>query len=142
MRQQFSSNRCRSSFRSAFLLRLGFGQWRQNVSAGFRIISVFASMNIHFERSGGFAGLRLSHDLDSAELSPEDGKELERLVDTAHLFELPETIRAVNPGPDRFQYKLTMKAGPREHTVAVDEAAVPDSLRPLLNWLIEKVRKR
>jgi hypothetical protein len=99
-------------------------------------------MNIHFERSGGFAGLRLSHDLDSAELSPDDGKELDRLVEAAHPFDLPGVIRAANPGADRFQYKLTLKAGPREHTVAVDEAAVPDSLRPLLNWLMEKVRKR
>jgi len=99
-------------------------------------------MNIHLERSGGFAGLRLSHDLDSAELSPEDGKELDQLVESADFFDLPEEIRAANPGADRFQYKLTMKSGPREHTVAVDEAAAPDTLRPLLNWLTKRLQKR
>lgn len=98
-------------------------------------------MNIHLERSGGFAGLRLSHDLDSSQLSPEDGSELNRLVNTSGFFNLPADVRAANPGADRFQYKLTVKAGPREHTVAIDDAAVPESLRPLLNFASAKARK-
>jgi hypothetical protein len=98
-------------------------------------------MNIHFERSGGFAGLRLSHDLDSSQLSPEDGNELNRLVDASGFFDLPADVRAANPGADCFQYKLTVKAGPREHTVAVDDAAVPQTLRPLLNFATAKARR-
>jgi hypothetical protein len=99
-------------------------------------------MNVHFERSGGFAGLRLSHDIDSADLSQEERSELERLVEAAHFFDLPADVRAANPGADRFQYDLAVKAGPREHTVAMDEAAVPENVRPLLNWLMAKARKR
>lgn len=98
-------------------------------------------MNIHLERSGGFAGLRLNHDLDSSQLSPEEGTELNQLVETSGFFNLPAEARATNPGADRFQYKLTVKAGSREHTVAVDEAAVPETLRPLLNWVTAKGRK-
>ncbi len=99
-------------------------------------------MNIHFERSGGFAGIRLSHDIDSASLSPEDGSELNRLLESSDFFNLPETVRAASPGADRFQYKVNVKSGEAEHTVAVDEAAVPDKLRPLLNWLTTNLRKR
>lgn len=99
-------------------------------------------MNIHFERSGGFAGLRLSHDVDSADLSPEERSELDRLVEAAHFFDLPADVRAPNPGADRFQYRVTLKGGTREHTVAIDEAAIPENARPLLNWLMAKVRKR
>jgi hypothetical protein len=99
-------------------------------------------MNIHFERSGGFAGLRLSQDLDSADLSPDERSELDRLVEAAHFFDLPADVRAANPGADRFQYNLTVNQGPREHTVALDEAAIPENLRPLLNWLMAKARKR
>jgi hypothetical protein len=98
-------------------------------------------MNIHFERSGGFAGLRLSHDVDSTGLSPEEKEELNRLVEASGFFDLPPVVRAVNPGADRFQYNVTMKAGPREHTVAIDEGAAPQNLRPLLNWLTARLRK-
>jgi hypothetical protein len=100
------------------------------------------TMNIHFERSGGFAGLRASQDLDSADLSPEERSELDRLVETAHFFDLPSDVRAANPGADRFQYKLTMKEGSREHTVGIDEAATPENLRPLLRWLTARLSKR
>jgi hypothetical protein len=98
-------------------------------------------MNLHLERSGGFAGLRLSHDLDSSQLSPAEDHELSQLVDASGFFNLPADVRATNPGTDRFQYKLTVKAGPREHTVAIDDAAVPQALRPLLNFATAKARK-
>ena len=98
-------------------------------------------MQMRVERSGGFAGIRVSHDLDSSQLSPEDGKELDRLVDSAGFFDLPANVRAERPGADRFQYKLTAKDGPREHTVAIDDAAVPETLRPLLNFVAAKTSK-
>ncbi|SRR5712691_13390199 len=98
-------------------------------------------MQMRIERSGGFAGLRLSHDLDSSQLSPEESKELNRLVESAGFFDLPADVRAASPGADRFQYKLSVKAGAREHTVTVDEAAVPETLRPLLNFATAKARK-
>ena len=99
-------------------------------------------MNIHFERTGGFAGLRLSRDIGSSDLTPEEGSELNRLVDASHFFDLPSELRASNPGADRFHYKLTLKNGARQHTVALDDAAVPENLRPLLNWVTAKIRKR
>ena len=99
-------------------------------------------MNIHFERSGGFAGLRLSHDVNSETLPPDQGAELNRLVESSDFFHLPKTVSAATPGGDRFQYKLTVKSGPTEHTVALDEAAVPEKLRPLLNWLTTNLRNR
>jgi hypothetical protein len=101
-----------------------------------------APMNIHLERSGGFAGLRQSSDLESSQLSQEEGDELNRLVETSGFFDLPAEVRATAPGADRFQYKLTVNDGARTHTVALDEAAVPERLRPLLNWVISKVRKQ
>jgi hypothetical protein len=98
-------------------------------------------MQMRLERSGGFAGLRLSRSLDSSQLSPEDNKELGRLVESAGFFDLPSDVRAANAGADRFQYKLTVKAGPREHTVSVDDAAVPETLRPLLDFATAKAPK-
>ena len=99
-------------------------------------------VNLHFERTGGFAGLRLSHDIGSADLTPEENNEFSRLIDASHFFDLPAEIRAANPGADRFQYKLTLNTGPRQHTVALDDAAVPETMRPLINWVTAKVRTR
>jgi Emfourin len=98
-------------------------------------------MQVRVERSGGFAGLRQTHDVDSSQLSPEEGQELNHLVESARFFDLPADVRAASPGADRFQYKLTVKAGPREHTVAVDDAAMPATLRPLLNFAAAKAIK-
>lgn len=98
-------------------------------------------MDIHFERSGGFAGLHLSHDIGSSDLTPEEGNELNRLVNSSHFFDLPSELRATSPGADRYRYKLTLNNGPQQHTVAIDEAAVPENLRPLINWVTAKIRK-
>ncbi len=99
-------------------------------------------MQVHFERSGGFAGLRISLDVDSANLPPEEASELSKLIETAHFFELPAVLRAIQPGADRFQYRLKVKTESQEHSVELDEAATPEGLRPLLNWLMAAKRKR
>jgi hypothetical protein len=44
--------------------------------------------------------------------------------------------------PDRFQYRLTIQDGDRQHQITVGETAVPSSLRPLLDWLMEAVRSQ
>jgi hypothetical protein len=66
-------------------------------------------MQIHLERSGGFAGLRLADDIDSTALAPEQEAELNNLIEQSHLFELPPVLRAEHPGADRFQYKLRVE---------------------------------
>ena len=98
-------------------------------------------MQIHLERSGGFAGLRLAHDIDSTALSPEQEAELNNLIEQIHLFELPPVLRAEHPGADRFQYKLRVKRDSQEHSVELDEAAMPPNLRSLINWVMASKRK-
>jgi hypothetical protein len=99
-------------------------------------------MQIHFERTGGFAGLRLTTTLNSATLSPEDAHKLQELIDQAEFFALPPVLTAKTPGADRFQYKLTVETQGRQHTVEVDEGAAPATLRPLLNWLTTAAKTR
>ena len=97
-------------------------------------------MRIHFERTGGFAGMRVTATIDTESLSPEEASELQEMVDTAKLFDLPEVIEAPNGGADRFQYNLTVEDAGRSHTVRVGEAAAPDELRPLLRRLTTLAR--
>ncbi len=97
-------------------------------------------MQVSFERSGGFAGIPMSFSVDAATLSSEESTRLRQLVDTANFFQLPKTISAPAQ-PDRFQYAITVQEGSRKHTVTVGEAGVPDTLKPLLNWLMEAARR-
>jgi hypothetical protein len=90
-------------------------------------------MRVHFERSGGYAGISLGNDFDSANLSREQSSELTRLVNESCFFEQPEVISA--PGADRFHYTITVDTGAQKHSIELDEAGAPECLRPLLEWL-------
>lgn len=98
-------------------------------------------MRVHFERSGGFAGMRMAATIDSQTLSSEEAGALRQMVEAAGFFDLPVTIAAPQPGADRFLYRLTVEVEGREHTIEVSDAAVPTSLRPLLDWLTAAARK-
>jgi hypothetical protein len=96
-------------------------------------------MRIEFQRSGGFAGLRLATTVDVDKLPADEAAELKRLVDAADFFRLPATLKATR-GADQFTYRLTVEAGNRQHTVEVSENAAPESLRPLLQRLATLAR--
>ncbi len=95
----------------------------------------FNSMKIHFERTGGFSGLRLSREIDSADLSPAAASRLARLLRESRFFELPEAGSDTLTGPDRFYYRLTIQSEEKARTFEVAESAVPSELRPLLEML-------
>src|SRR5512147_2133488 len=92
-------------------------------------------MHIQFKRSGGFTGMRLSCSVDTDQLSPEQAEELDKLIGNAEFFELPEKLVPEQPRPDRFEYHVRVEAEHKEHAVTVSDAAAPESLRPLLNYL-------
>lgn len=99
-------------------------------------------MQISFERSGGFIGTPITITLDTATLSPDHASQLQHLVDAANFFNLPATIAPSSSQPDRFQYRVTLQDGDRLHTVTVGEAAIPSTLKPLLDWMMEAIRNR
>ena len=92
-------------------------------------------MRIEFVRSGGFAGMRLTCNVDTSDLPQEQASSLDKLVSDAGFFELPETLAPKSPMPDRFEYRLTVDGAEQSHSVVVSDAAAPESLRPLLNYL-------
>ncbi|MBI5444389.1 MAG: hypothetical protein HY900_24660 [Deltaproteobacteria bacterium] len=97
-------------------------------------------MKITFERTGGFGNIRLSATIEEEALSPDDARELRRLLADAGVDSLPSRLVPERPGPDRFQYELTVEEGGRSHRVTVSEEAMPNTLRPLIRWLTEAAR--
>ena len=92
-------------------------------------------MRVLFERTGGFAGLKLQGILDSAALSRTQARRLKELLRQSRFFELPPLVKSADKGIDRFCYKITVETENGTHTVEAGEAAVPIELRPLLDYL-------
>ena len=104
-------------------------------------------MKIHFERSGGFANIRLTAEADTdarelifgaarvkKSLSPDEARNLEAMVKAADFFNLPATTQPAQ-GADRFQYVLTVESGGKRHTVQTSEASATPGLRPFFDFL-------
>jgi hypothetical protein len=92
-------------------------------------------MLIEFERTGGFAGMRLAATIDTASLQPNEAQVLHDLVVDAGFFDLPAHIERRDKGADRFHYVLTVQASGQQHTIEVGESAISDALRPLIDKL-------
>jgi len=94
-------------------------------------------MHITLQRTGGFTGIPMTKKIDGAAMPPEEAAKLRNMVDKAQFFQLPPIIPA-KPQPDRFQYEIRIEQDGKEHSVIVDETAVPARLKPLMQWLIER----
>jgi hypothetical protein len=93
------------------------------------------TVRIEFERSGGFAGIRLQASLDTQELDSEEASSVEGMIEAVNFFELPERLQTNSGGADRFQYKLTVAADWVTHSVVMGEADVPKVITPLIDRL-------
>lgn len=88
-------------------------------------------MRITVTRSGGFAGLRERiADIETTELPEVDASRIRTLVERCAFFSLPETMVGTELGADRFGYQITVREGPREHSVSFSEDDSP-ALTPL-----------
>jgi hypothetical protein len=99
-------------------------------------------MRIIFERTGGFAGMKLKASLDDESMPPQEAGRLRKLLADSRFFELPLRMEAADSHPDRFQYRLTVEDSNCVHTVQACEDAVPPQMRPLLDWLTAAARRQ
>jgi hypothetical protein len=95
-------------------------------------------LRVTFERSGGFMGAPIGTTVDDTILQPEEAQQIARWLTDAHFFELPQTLTSP-AGVDRFEYQIDVHLGPKYHTLNASESALPDGLRPLVDWLMDKV---
>ena len=98
-------------------------------------------MKILFERSGGFAGLRIKADIDIESLPFEQAENIRRMLQEAGFFDLPAVVPALPHGADRFQYNLAIEDNGKHHSVEIHETeTLPEPLKPLLKLLMEIAR--
>jgi hypothetical protein len=99
-------------------------------------------MKIQFVRSGGFGGIRQSFSASSESLPADEHERLNELIQTARFFDQPALIESSGAGVDRFKYRISVEGEQGNHTVDVDEAAIPQEMRPLITWLTSASKKQ
>jgi hypothetical protein len=96
---------------------------------------------IKFERTGGFANIRLAAKIELDDLPEDQRREILRLLDELDFDELPEKLAARSPVPDEFAYTISVQGGGKEYTVSAGETALPADMQPLIE-ILESVAKR
>jgi hypothetical protein len=87
-------------------------------------------MRVTIERSGGFAGIALRREVDSASLDELERTTLERLVHDAVAVP-PSESRAM---PDAYQYDVAIDGDSR----TLSETDLPAEWQRLIAWVVER----
>jgi len=97
---------------------------------------------IKFERTGGFAGIRIAAEIEMEDL-PEDQKdEILELLDEMDFEELSEKFSGgMAILPDGFVYSITVKSDEKEYKMLTGESTLPDNMQPLVE-ILERIAKR
>ena len=90
---------------------------------------------IKFERTGGFAGMRIAKDLKLEDLPDEQANSIMELLDDLDFEELPEQMINKESMPDEFTYTITVETKKGEHTVVTGDASAPEKMQELLQLL-------
>lgn len=96
-------------------------------------------MKVRFAESGGFAGLVKECALDSGQLPPEEGRELERLVREAGIASSGEFFS--ESGRDLRQYEIGIEAGVSRIAAVFDDGTLPAAAKPLIGFLRKYARR-
>jgi hypothetical protein len=98
-------------------------------------------MRIHFERVGGFAGIRVKGDVDTDALPSEEATSWEALVEKAQLGQIRQSSGAGGRTRDSFEYWLTIEAGGKRFSLHMTDETLPPSASPLIDRLLALAKK-
>jgi hypothetical protein len=90
---------------------------------------------IKFERTGGFAGMKIARDLKLEDLPDEQAHKLLELLDDLDLEELAEEMTDVRDMSDQFIYRITVETSKREYTIVTGDASAPEKMQELFRLL-------
>jgi hypothetical protein len=98
-------------------------------------------MRVRFKMDGGFVYLATRSEpttIDTEDLPAEEANELQRLVEAAGFFELPETIPPHPGAADYLQYTISVTSCEHTHTVQLTDLIEDPALRALVEYLEAK----
>lgn len=97
---------------------------------------------IQFERTGGFAGIRLATEFDLDELPNEQAHRIRELLDDLDIDEY-RTQHAHEPRiPDGFSYSITVHTEKRQYIIETGDNTSSEKMNDLLALLTQVMRAR
>lgn len=96
---------------------------------------------IKFERTGGFAGIRLAAEVEMDELPEDQRREILELLDEMDFEELSDKYDGEISFPDGFVYAISVESEKREYRIVAGESALPADMQPLIE-ILENITKR
>ena len=101
-----------------------------------------AKQTVTFRRTGGlFAGNVLVASVSVADLDDAQQETLRQCLEQADLDALAERSPITGTGADTYQYNITVDDGAKRSEVTVTQTAVPENLRPLIEWLEQRATR-
>ena len=97
---------------------------------------------IKFERTGGFAGIRLTADIELDELPEDQAQQILELLGDLDFDKLPEQIMSDRQIPDSFNYSITVISEGKQHTVTTNEASAPEKMGSVFQILTQIARQQ
>ena len=94
---------------------------------------------IKFERTGGFAGMRIATDFELDDLPEEQAHQLIELLDEVDFDELPKHQRSENQMVNGFTYSITLDY---QKTFTIGEDSAPEEMQPLFELLYRIARQQ
>jgi hypothetical protein len=104
-------------------------------------------MRIHYEQSGGLAGLDINATVNTNSLPSDEVNKLQDLVNKANFFSLNSVSSPPEMGADYFHYRITVEMEDnenehkKEHTVEIYDP-VPAQIKPLIKYLRSKAMEQ
>jgi hypothetical protein len=100
------------------------------------------TMKIHYERTGGFAGIKMAASFDLDDLKDDDAAKLKDLLDELDFDELPEKFLPAPGARDQFTYNISLEGHNGHHHVETTDSAAPEKLRDLIQLLDHLARSQ
>ena len=97
---------------------------------------------IKFERTGGFASIRLAADIELRDLPEDQASALRGLLTDLNFAKLSEKLMGKQPIPDGFTYVITAEGKGRSHTVTADDSSTDEKFGELLQLLTSIARSK
>jgi hypothetical protein len=103
-------------------------------------------VKVKVERSGGFAGISSSNEMDVDNLPPSIEGAVRALLDsrTKNGEKLParKILRRPKGAADHLNYKITIQTGEKDHVIECDEFDMNSNLKSLVNYVQKNSKKR
>jgi hypothetical protein len=96
---------------------------------------------IKYERTGGFAGIRIATDFKPDDLPEEQARLLSDLLDEMDFDKLPDNLPGNSSMPDQFTYQITVETEKWQHTIIAGDSSAPEKLQELFR-LLDRIAKR